>query len=154
MPRHSSFQLYSDTNTKVVNETPTAADIGQRGVGIINEGPKQKIVTEKIVNVMGSTAGAGSCEFHLYISARNREIFRMEEIERKKVLEEESAEYGKKVEKNKREADERTAKNAEKRKRKREKEKAKASEMKSSKLSVDASNTTLPQPDVSDSATT
>mmetsp|Transcript_13836 Transcript_13836/g.18919 ORF Transcript_13836/g.18919 Transcript_13836/m.18919 type:complete len:153 (+) Transcript_13836:39-497(+) len=152
MPRHSSFQLYSDTNTKVVNETP-AGSIGQNA-GVANEGSKQKIVTEKIVNVMGSTAGAGSCEFHLYISARNREIFRMEDIERNKILEEETAAYEKKVEKNKREADERTAKNAEKRKRKREKEKAKASEMKALKLSAvdDASNSSK-QPELSDEAT-
>ena len=125
MPRHSTFQLYSDTTTKVVNDSNNAGSDG---------GPvKGKIVTEKIINVMGSTAGAGSSEFHLYVSARNREIFRIEDIEERKKREEEEEAYIKKVEQNKIEAEERTAKNAEKRKRKREKERENSKAAKASK---------------------
>lgn len=115
MPRHSTFQLFSDTNIKIVNDASASG-----------EQPKGKVVTEKVVNVMGSSAGAGSSEFHLYVSARNREIFRMEEIEERRKKDEEEAEYIQKVERNKREAEERTLKNAEKRKRKKEKDKEKA----------------------------
>eukprot|EP01036_Dinobryon_divergens_P025429 gene25429-33975_t len=121
MPRHSTFQLFSDTTTKVVNDHNAGSDAGP---------VKGKVVTEKVINVMGSTAGAGSSEFHLYVSARNREIFRIEDIEERKKREEEEEAYIKKVEQNKREADERTAKNAEKRKRKREKEKEKSAALK------------------------
>ena len=77
-----------------------------------------KIATEKVDNVMGSTAGAGSTEFHKYLSAKKREVSRIETIERQDKLKGEAETFKAKIDKNKKEDEERTRKNTEKRKRK------------------------------------
>lgn len=114
MPRYTSFQLYGDRDAKVVSGY---TEKGPEGAG----GGKSKVTgAEKVENVSGSNAGASSAEFHKYLSARNREKARLENIEEKLKAEELSLSLQQKVEMNRREADERTQKNAAKRKRKKE----------------------------------
>ena len=135
MPRHSSFQIFSDTTTKVVTgyaegaliDPSTGADDGEKvegrqlpGGGVISN----KIVTERVDNVMGSVAGAGSCEFHKYLDSKKRETRRMLDIETRQKQKDESEEFAGRLEKNKNVAEERTRKNSEKRKRKKENIKA------------------------------
>lgn len=114
MGRYTSVQTFTDQKTKVVT--------GYQEGG----GAPKPARPEKVENVMGSTAGAGSCEFHLYRAARAREVMRLETMETEEKLAEEAAVFAAKVEKNRKEALERTQKNAEKRKRKRQKLKSKA----------------------------
>mmetsp|Transcript_10655 Transcript_10655/g.16151 ORF Transcript_10655/g.16151 Transcript_10655/m.16151 type:complete len:166 (-) Transcript_10655:59-556(-) len=111
MGRYTTVQTYSDSNTKVVTaSSSTAAETG----------PK-KLQVEKVNNVMGSCAGAGSGEFDIYRAARRREHFRLEEIERQKQSEQQQKELEEKIRRNRLEAEERTRKNAEKRKKKKAK---------------------------------
>lgn len=107
MGRYTSVQVYGDHNTKVVSGYKEGAQTGG----------KPKI--ERVDNsTTGSCAGAGSEQFHLYLSARRRERERLEQIDREETVKEQERLFAEKVAQNKRKADERTHKNAEKRKKK------------------------------------
>ena len=126
MPRHSSFQIFSDTNTKVVSaysEKQALVDEDKAKKHVGGGFVSNKVVTERVENVKGSTAGAGSTEFHKYLNAKKREQFRLETIELQDKEAEEKRVLQEKIEKNKLEADMRVKKNAEKRKRKKDKAK-------------------------------
>lgn len=88
MGRYTTVQAYSDSNpkvTKVSYEQATQGATGETTVsaesssGKVMPPPRPK--TEKVDNVMGSTAGAGSGEFHMYRAARRRELDRVAKIE-------------------------------------------------------------------------
>ncbi|XP_023727228.1 PRKR-interacting protein 1 homolog isoform X2 [Cryptotermes secundus] len=84
----------------------------------IPEGPKEKNmphVPDFVRNVMGSSAGAGSGEFHVYRHLRRKEYARQKFIQEKgeKELLEEA--YHLKIEENRKAAEERTAKKRAKR---------------------------------------
>ena len=88
-----------------------------------------KVETEKAITVMGSCAGAGSGEFHMYLNSRNREKFRIESIDAQRRQEEEARKFQEKLEINKKLDEERLQKNAKKRlrqKQRKEKNKKKA----------------------------
>jgi Protein of unknown function (DUF1168) len=122
MGRYTSVKGFSNERTKLVGGY-VAATGGAEGVGA-PKAPRP----DKVENVMGSTAGAGSCEFHLYRAARSREVSRLESLESADALEQERAAFAERVDKNRQEAEERTKRNAEKRKkRKRKKLKANGS---------------------------
>lgn len=113
MGRYTSVQSFTDKRTKVV-------EAGYKE----SAGAPKAARPEKVETVMGSNTGAGSCEFHLYRSARAREITRLETIESSAKQAEESAAFAAKVETNRKAAEERTKKNAEKRKKRKQKTKA------------------------------
>jgi len=71
--------------------------------------------------VMGSSAGAGSGEFHVYRATRRREYNRVGFIEKMTEQYELDESYHKKLEENKTQAEERTAKKRAKRQRKKQK---------------------------------
>uniref|UniRef100_A0A336KY80 CSON013252 protein n=1 Tax=Culicoides sonorensis TaxID=179676 RepID=A0A336KY80_CULSO len=71
-------------------------------------------------NVMGSSAGAGSGEFHVYRNLRRKEYARLKGIEEKSKREEADEAFNAKLEQNRREAEERTAKKREKRMKKKQ----------------------------------
>lgn len=66
-------------------------------------------------NVMGSSAGAGSGEFHVYRHLRRKEYARQKQIEQKSRQEELDDEFVRKIEENRLKADEKTAKKRAKR---------------------------------------
>ena len=76
---------------------------------------------EFIRNVWGSSAGAGSGDFHVYRGVRRREYARQKYMNEKSAKDEADAEYQKKVEENKKAADDRTAKKRAKRLKKKQK---------------------------------
>ncbi|XP_075169215.1 PRKR-interacting protein 1 homolog [Haematobia irritans] len=82
-------------------------------------------------NVMGSSAGAGSGEFHVYRHLRRKEYARQKMIQNKSVQEQLDEEYQLKLEENRRQAEEKTAK----KRAKRLKKKLKAKQPKQRKLS-------------------
>ncbi|XP_045497870.1 PRKR-interacting protein 1 homolog [Colias croceus] len=77
-------------------------------------------------NVMGSSAGAGSGEFHVYRHLRRKEYARQKCIQEKSEQEKLDEEYQRKLEENKRKAEEKTAKKRAKRLKKKQKAKIKA----------------------------
>lgn len=90
--------------------------------------PKEKTLRparEMMKNVQGSSAGAGSGEFHVYKASRRREYERLKMLEEESLKETVEAEF----ERKKREADEignaKTAKNRAKRQKKKERSKTK-----------------------------
>jgi len=105
MGRYTSVQSFTDQKTKVVEGYKEAAGRAPA--------PARP---EKVENVSGSVAGAGSCDFHLYRAARAREMLRIDSLESSKKDELERSEFAARVEENRREAEARTKKNAEKRK--------------------------------------
>ncbi|XP_063707759.1 PRKR-interacting protein 1 homolog [Culicoides brevitarsis] len=86
---------------------------------IIPESPRERdfnaSVPTFVRNVMGSSAGAGSGEFHVYRNLRRKEYARLKGIEEKSRREEMDENWKAKLEQNEREAEERTAKKREKR---------------------------------------
>lgn len=71
--------------------------------------------------VMGSSAGAGSGEFHVYRATRRREYNRVAFIEKTAEQQELDESYHKKLEENKSQAEEKTAKKRAKRQKKKQK---------------------------------
>ena len=76
-------------------------------------------------NVMGSSAGAGSGEFHVYRHLRRKEMTRLKEMEESAVIDELDAQFKAKLEETKKKAEERTMKKKLKREKKRLKVKQK-----------------------------
>merc|ERR1711976_49062 len=74
-------------------------------------------------NVMGSSAGAGSGEFHVYRQIRRKEFARQKVLDDMKTKDELNEAYHAKLEENEREAEERTAKKRAKRQKKKAKQK-------------------------------
>ncbi len=102
MPK-ATFQVFSDVNTKVV------------GGYVEKSGGAGRVSTERVENVMGSSAGAGSGEFHMYLNSRNREKDRMENIDAQRKQEEENRAFQEKLALNKKLSELRTEKNSKKR---------------------------------------
>ncbi|KAM4522076.1 PRKR-interacting protein 1 homolog [Odontesthes bonariensis] len=76
---------------------------------------KPRAPPEFVRDVMGSSAGAGSGEFHVYRHLRRREYQRQDFLDKMAEVQDKDQEYLEKLEQNKRAADERTAKRRKKR---------------------------------------
>ena len=88
------------------------------------KGPKDpNAAPEFVYNVMGSSAGAGSGEFHVYRQIRRKEYARQKVIDEANTKEELNAAYHAKLAENEREAEEKTSKKRAKRQKKKEKSK-------------------------------
>mmetsp|Transcript_25880 Transcript_25880/g.24699 ORF Transcript_25880/g.24699 Transcript_25880/m.24699 type:complete len:163 (+) Transcript_25880:133-621(+) len=114
MGRYTSVQTFTDANTKTVSGYKEAPE-GGAPKGEVNRPHR----IEKVDNsVTGSCAGAGSEQFHIFRASRRRELDRLDNMDRVAADEEENRLHFEKINRNKRECDEKTSKNAEKRKRK------------------------------------
>lgn len=91
---------------------------------------------EFVRDVMGSSAGAGSGEFHVYRHLRRREYQRQDFLDKMSERQNKEQDYLDKVEQNKVEADERTAKRRKKR------DKLKQKKLMAKKAKLDAKNKT------------
>jgi hypothetical protein len=69
----------SDNNPRVAS-LPYEEASGGREINPDDDKPAGKVESEKVDNVSGSSAGAGSGDFHTYRHARNREFFRLAKI--------------------------------------------------------------------------
>ena len=116
MGRYSSVQAYADNNAGV-RKVPYE----QAAAAASSDGSKKPaaVKPEKVVNPYGSTAGAGSGDFHVYRHARNRELQRQQQMELSAVEQEAEEKFQHEQAANRKWEEERTAK----RRRKRERQK-------------------------------
>lgn len=97
-------------------------------LAFIPDRPKDKKFSdpaEFVRNVMGSSAGAGSGEFHVYRHIRRREYARQEFLQNCKEKDDQDVAYHRRLEENRRAVEEKAAKNRAKRQRQKERQKAK-----------------------------
>lgn len=132
-----AIQSYSEKNTKLIPAAPSSSSSssnngagssggtggGHAGGESAEGGSGGKLVVNKVTNYMSSIAGASSSEFDTYVALRRRERERMEQIEKQAVKLEQEQDFAGRVASNRKEAEERTKKNAMKRKRKKENQK-------------------------------
>lgn len=93
--------------------------------------PKEKTIRpprEMMKNVQGSSAGAGSGEFHVYKASRRREYERLKLMDEQAQKEAEQAEFERKRREWEQQAEAKTAKNRAKRQKKKERAKGKSGE--------------------------
>lgn len=116
MGRYTTIQAYADNSGSMRAVSYYQAAGTSSTTAPADRGP---VVTEKVDNPYGSTAGAGSGEFHVYRHARAREMARWKEIHANEAEMKAEEDFQRKVAENERVEAEKT----EKRRRKREREK-------------------------------
>lgn len=113
MGRYTTVQTFADNNPSVPKVAYEAAALASSKLVDEDKGTFGTGVTvEKVNNVMGSTAGAGSGDFHTYRHGRRREADRMESMEKKAVEDGKEDAFAARVEAKRKECEERTRKNA------------------------------------------
>src|SRR5210317_1219634 len=121
MGRYTTVQVHADNNpnNRVVDyaQATGAATSDGSTAAAAARGP---VVAEKVDNPYGSTAGAGSGEFHVYRHARAREMARWKKINEDEAEMKAEEEFQKKVAHDTQVEDEKTAKRRKKRERAKE----------------------------------
>ena len=112
MGRYTSVQSYSDNNPNVAKADYKAATT--------EDGKTKKLKTESVGNVSGSTAGAGSGEFHSYRNARRTEMLRVEKMEKDHAVHLKAVELKDKISRSAAAVEKRTEKLRKKRQRKKQ----------------------------------
>ena len=138
MGRYTTVQSYSDNNANVraisYEQARGASSGGGGGGGAASgaaapagassgdagSGAGGTVRADKVYNPYGSTAGAGSGEFHIYRHARSREMARMKALDEAEETAKADHEFEQTVEKWKDEEERKTAKRRKKRKREKE----------------------------------
>jgi len=118
MGRYTTVQAFADNNPNM-RAVDYAQATGTAEGATSTSASRGPLVTEKVDNPYGSTAGAGSGEFHVYRHARAREMARWERIGAEEAEAKAEDEFRGQVARN----EEEEAKATEKRRRKREREK-------------------------------
>ena len=121
MGRYTTVQSYTDNNPNMRIVSYEQATGGGTGATTNHNSTAAPAAAaprpDKVFNPYGSTAGAGSSEFHVYRHARTREMVRLAQLEDEKTKQIEKEEYDKKIHDWNVEDIQRTEKNRKKRKR-------------------------------------
>mmetsp|Transcript_14813 Transcript_14813/g.21184 ORF Transcript_14813/g.21184 Transcript_14813/m.21184 type:complete len:236 (-) Transcript_14813:106-813(-) len=130
MGRYTTVQAYADNNPnmRAVSYDQTAtkfqsnANVGESSSSDNNNKAKNPVAVnpEKVSNPYGSTAGAGSGEFHVYRHARAREMARLKALDDDEKRRIRDQAFESKVEKWNKEEDAKTEKRRKKRRREKE----------------------------------
>mmetsp|Transcript_32612 Transcript_32612/g.51963 ORF Transcript_32612/g.51963 Transcript_32612/m.51963 type:complete len:180 (-) Transcript_32612:4461-5000(-) len=118
-----------------------------------NGGGGEKVVTDKLMKIYGSTAGAGAGEFHVYRHERRREMERLQKLDDDEQAEKSKSEFEAKRLANEKEACDKTNKRAAKRKKrklqqkeKRQRKKTQVSESTSAEAPALGNEEQFPEP--------
>ena len=119
MGRYTTSRSYGEGNTAAVAIEDVQKGTAQVAEGMKNYNPDSQVdlTTIKTVSVSGSTAGAGSGDFHAYRNVRRREMMRCERLEAAYEEKQANEEYDERVDKRKFEMEEKAKKKREKRQR-------------------------------------
>ena len=132
MGRYTTIQAYADNNPqqRVVDYAQATGQKEGTDASASAAAARGPVVHEKVDNPYGSTAGAGSGEFHVYRHARAREMARWKKINEVEAEKKADEEFNKKLEDDTNEE----ARKTEKRRRKRERQKEAKRRKKNMKL--------------------
>ena len=132
MGRYTTIQAYADNNPqqRVVDYAQATGQKEGTDASASAAAARGPVVHEKVDNPYGSTAGAGSGEFHVYRHARAREMARWKKINEDEAEKKADEEFNKKLEHDTNEE----ARKTEKRRRKRERAKEAKRRKKNMKL--------------------
>jgi len=97
-----------------------SAEVDTQAAPAEADAPPPRLRTERVDNVMGSQAGAGSSDFHIYRRHRRTEQKRQEQLDADDEKQRRDREHAERVEAKRKECEARTAKNAAKRRKKKE----------------------------------
>jgi hypothetical protein len=125
MSRYSFVHTFTDQEAKVGSVPYDNVKSKSESETVSNEAGKEKFRFNKVDNVSGSTAGAGSGEFHMYRAARRREMERLSSMEHEHKKKVEEAEFQEKRKRIQESLAEKTRQKAAKRRRKQENAKIK-----------------------------
>ncbi|KAK1948194.1 PRKR-interacting protein 1 [Phytophthora citrophthora] len=127
MGRYTSTQTFSDQDAQGAAVAYNAAAADSSATAIPVSGVKDdKLHVNRVDNVSGSSAGAGSGDFHTYRAARRREMERVAEMEQRYKENKAQRDFDDKRKRSADEFDAKMLKRAEKRRRRKERSKAKA----------------------------
>eukprot|EP00644_Phytophthora_capsici_P002174 jgi/Phyca11/17360/fgenesh1_pg.PHYCAscaffold_27_\ len=127
MGRYTSTQTFSDQDAQGAAVAYNAAAAENSTSALPVSGVKDdKLHVNRVDNVSGSSAGAGSGDFHTYRAARRREMERVAAMEQRYKENKAQREFEDKRKRSADEFDAKMQKRAEKRRRRKERSKAKA----------------------------
>ncbi|TMW60625.1 hypothetical protein Poli38472_000667 [Pythium oligandrum] len=142
MGRYTTVQTYTDQDAKVAalaytTATTTGESNGEgAGAGVEASAASNKAVEDandedkfhmnRVDNVSGSSAGAGSGDFHMYRAARRRELERVAHLEKEHAKRKDQEDFETKRKRNMEEFEARAQKRAEKRRRRKDRAKARS----------------------------
>lgn len=115
MGRYTTVQAYADNNQNM-----RSVSYEQASASASSGAAPGAVRPEKVNNPYGSTAGAGSGEFHVYRHARSREMARVKKLDEEEEQRKLDAEFRQKFAKDKEEEERRTEKRRKKRLREKE----------------------------------
>jgi len=143
MGRYTTVQAYADKSAGMRSISYEQATSASTSTTAAND--NDFVRPEKVENPYGSTAGAGSGNFHVYRHARAREKERLKQMDDNEYEQKIEADFQQKVEQNAREDELKTEKNRKKRQRAKEAKRRK----KNLKLSgVDTQSNDKSSPDI------
>ena len=119
MGRYTTVQAYGDSNPTMRSVAYDQA-VGDASAAAASTNKKQPLQTEKVSNPYGSTAGAGSGEFHIYRHARSREMQRLKQLDQDEVERLAEEEFQQQVRENQLLVESKTEKRRKKRQREKE----------------------------------
>uniref|UniRef100_A0A7S0RV27 PRKR-interacting protein 1 n=1 Tax=Pyramimonas obovata TaxID=1411642 RepID=A0A7S0RV27_9CHLO len=129
MPKYTTGQSYSEHNAQIVPMPEVPKEEEAPADNCADLEAKLRWINDKVPlkegNIMGSQAGAGSGDFHMYRMARRREQFRWQRIEEEDAKRQDEEAFLERKAKREAECEGKTAKNRAKRQKKKEKQKSK-----------------------------
>lgn len=146
MGRYTTLQTFSTQDAQGAAVACNVVSDAKEPAGAAGDVKEGKLVVNRVDNVSGSSAGAGSGEFHTYRAARRREMERVASMEQRYKDNKAQQEFEAKRKRNAEAFDAKIQKRAEKRRRRKDRAKAKTLDGKTAQSSVETKEQMLETP--------